>query len=115
MNMRDIVDILFLLLVFAGVLFATYFVTKKMAVLNRRMQFNKNMQIIEVLQLGQGQYLYIVKVGEDYHLIGCAKDGVSYCTKLDGTQLNLQIPQEKSFQEHLVGFVKDWQVKKHEE
>ncbi|PHV71754.1 hypothetical protein CS063_04135 [Sporanaerobium hydrogeniformans] len=114
MEIKDFFEILLLLIVFGGVLFLTYFVTRKMAMINKKMHFNKNMQIIEVLQLGQAHYLYIVKIGKEYHLMSCGKEGIRYCAKLDGVELEINIPQEKSFQEHLIAFAKDWQVKKHE-
>lgn len=114
MSFRDFFEIMLLCVIFGGILFATYFVTKKMALINKKMQFNKNMQIIEVLQLSQGQYLYIIKIGEEYHLIGGAKDNISYCTVLDKNILNLEPHEATPFHEYLNSFVKGKQVKDNE-
>ena len=67
---KEILELIFLCIIFIGVLWLTYFVTKKIGTANQNMHVNKNMKIIEVLPLMQGQYLYIVKVGEGYYLIG---------------------------------------------
>ncbi len=110
MQIKDLFDFIVLFVIFIGVLFLTYYATKKMAAFNKKMTFNKNMQIIEVLQLGQGQYLYIVQVGGEYHLFGVAKENVSYCVKLDEDKLDLLAKEEKSFHEYFNQFIKGKQV-----
>lgn len=114
--MDAFLELIMLIGIFVGVLALTYFVTQKIAMMNKKMVFNKNMQIMEVLQVAQGQYLYIVKVGEAYHLIGSTqKGGMNYCTQLEGDKLQFDGTTPKSFQEQLSQFVKGKQVKDHEE
>lgn len=113
---KDMFELVLLILIFVGILALTYVVTKKMATFNKRMAFNKNMEIIEVLQLMQGQYLYIVKIGEAYHLIGSTQKGsICYCTSLEADQLNLEQVITKSFSEQLSHFMKGKQVDEHED
>lgn len=112
---KDMLELVLLILIFMGILALTYFVTKKMATFNKRMAFNKNMEIIEVLQLMQGQYLYIVKIGDEYHLIGSTqKGGICYCSSLKEEQLNLEQAKIKPFGEQLSHFMKGKQVDEHE-
>ncbi|WP_330389646.1 flagellar biosynthetic protein FliO [Cellulosilyticum sp. I15G10I2] len=103
-----------LIFIFIGVLLLTYFVTKKMAEFNKKVVSNKNMKVAEVLQLGQGQYLFIVKIGNEYHLIGAAKESVNYCIKLDEDNLNFEVPEQKFFHEYLNQFMKGKRVNDHE-
>ena len=113
---KDMLELVLLILIFVGILALTYFVTKKMATFNKRMAFNKNMEVIEVLQLMQGQYLYIVKVGNEYHLIGSTQKGsICYCTSLKEEQLNLEQVITKSFGEQLSHLMKGKQVDEHED
>lgn len=114
MQIQDFLDMVFLCIIFVGVLFLTYFATRKMADFNKVRMFNKNMQVIEVLQLAQGQYLFIVKVGKEYHLIGSAKESVNYCIKLDENDLNLERPEQKYFHEYLSHFMKGKEENNHE-
>lgn len=108
-------ELVLLIFIFIGILALTYFVTKKMATFNKQMAFNKNMEIIEVLQLMQGQYLYIVKVGTQYHLIGSTQKGsICYCTVLEKQQLDLNEVKVKTFSEQLGHFMKGKQVNEHE-
>ena len=96
--MDAVLELLMLIIIFIGILGLTYIVTKKMAMMNRRMHFNKNMEVVEVLQLAQGQYLYIIKVGETYHLIGSTqKGGICYCHSLEEQTLDLKEVEVKCF------------------
>ncbi|MEE1071422.1 MAG: flagellar biosynthetic protein FliO [Cellulosilyticum sp.] len=93
----------------------TYFVTKKIGTANQNMHVNKNMKIIEVLPLMQGQYLYIVKVGEGYYLIGCTQKGtITYLKQLQEDNLNLEEITGTSFQQQFMHFMKGKQVLKDE-
>ena len=108
-------ELVLLILIFLGILALTYFVTKKMALFNKRMAHHKNMEVIEVLQLMQGQYLYIVKIGSEYHLIGSSQKGnICYCTQLDEEGFNFDQIATKSFGDQLSHLMKGRQVNEHE-
>lgn len=109
--LKQILELLCVSAIFVGVLGLTYWVTKKVGNMNKHMSFNKNMQIIEILPLMQGQYLYIVKVGAEYYLMGCSQKGnLTYLKAIDEGQLNLEEVKSKSFQEHFIYFMKGKQV-----
>lgn len=104
---KEILELIFLCIVFIGVLGLTYFVTKKVGTLNKKIGFHRNMEIIEVLPLIQGQYLCIVKVGTCYYLIGCAQKGnMTYLKELDSNELIFQDRENVSFQEQFMHFMK---------
>lgn len=99
----QILEILFLVIVFVLVLGLTYVVTRSIGVMNRKRYFNKNMEIIEVLALSPGQQLCIVKVGTMYYLLSVTqKSQITYLAKLDEEQLDLSEKHEISFQEQLL-------------
>lgn len=104
---NEILELIFLCIVFVGILALTYFVTKKVGMLNKKLGFHKNMEIIEVLPLMQGQYLYIVKVGTCYYLMGCAQKGnITYLKELDSKELIFEDKENISFQEQFRHFMK---------
>lgn len=98
----QILEILFLVIVFVLVLGLTYIVTRSIGMMNRKRYFNKNMEIIEVLALSPGQQLCIVKVGKAYYLLSVTqRSQVTYLAQLDESQLDLSEKSEISFQEQL--------------
>lgn len=104
---KQILELIFLCIIFVGVLALTYFATRKVGVLNKKLGFHKNMEIIEVLPLMQGQYLYIVKVGTCYYLIGCAQKGnMTYLKEIDSRELIFEDKENMSFQEQFMHFMK---------
>nr|WP_302595211.1 flagellar biosynthetic protein FliO [uncultured Cellulosilyticum sp.] len=113
---KDIFDIILLLIVFAGILALTYYVTQKMAMMSKKMHFNKNMEIVEVLQVGGANYIYIIKVGNAYHLFaGGQKQGLNYCRQIDEKELQFKEVASVSFAEQLSHFVKGKKVEAHDE
>lgn len=110
-----IIQLITLLIIFIGILMATYFVTKKVAHIKQGGMKGKNLQVMEVLQLGQGQYLYIIRIGEGYHLISSTKEQLSYCMPLDEAGLKFDSPGGTSFNEYLDYFKQGKQEKKNED
>lgn len=104
-----------LLFIFIGILGLTYIVTKKIAHVKKGGMKGKNLQIIEVLQMGQGQYLYIIRIGETYHLMSTTKEKISYCIELDKTNLNFDEPSGHAFNEYLEYFKQGKQENKDED
>ena len=90
--------------IFICVLALTYWVTKKIAHVKQGGQKTKNLQIMEVLQIGGGQYLSIVRIGTTYHLIGSTKDHINYCKELDAASLQFEPVETPSFNEYLARF-----------
>ncbi|ONI46347.1 hypothetical protein AN640_00820 [Candidatus Epulonipiscium fishelsonii] len=86
-----------------------YFSTRKIG----QMKFgpnrgHKNLQIVEALPISVGQYIYIVRVGSDYHLMTMTKEQINYCIKLDESKLDLN-EIEPQFDKYLKKFIKEKQ------
>lgn len=104
---KEILELIVLAAIFIGVLGLTYFVTKKLGSMNKQMSFNKNMQIVEVISLMQGQYLYIVKVGGTYQLIGCSQKGtMTYLKEIDPAGIQFEEIKNMPFQESFRNIMK---------
>ncbi len=111
----DLLELVLLVVIFLGILALAYFATRKMAMMNKRMAFNKNMEVIEVLQLTQGNYLYIIKVGKEYHLMGSTQKGnICYCQRIDEEQLDLEKVVQPSFEAYFKHFMKGKLVKEND-
>ena len=93
------------LCIFLFVLALTYFVTKWIGNYQKSQLSTKNMQVIETMRVTNNKYIQIVKVSEDYLVIGITKDHMELLTKLDEKSISsLHSPQEthiESFQEIL--------------
>lgn len=114
--LNEILQLVVVLIVFCGVLALSYYGTQKIGHVNKKVNANKNMEIIEVLPLMQGQYLYIVKVAGRYFLLGCSQKGnISYLNELNEKDLIFKEGRGISFQEHLMQLMKGKQVKEDEE
>lgn len=111
---KQLWDILVLLLIFVGVLLLAYFVTKKIAMFQTGKVTSKNLKIKEVLQLGQGQYLYIIAIGEEYHLFSSTKEHITYCMPLNKELLKIQADNSQAFEHYLKHLKMPIQEKKHE-
>lgn len=111
----EMIELIFICIIFVGVLWLTYFVTKKIGMANKGMNSSKNMEIVEVLPLMQGQYLYIIRVGESYYLIGCAQKGnITYLKELDENQIRFKDNIGTSFQQQFMHFMKGKKVSEDE-
>lgn len=76
-------EIIFLLVSFIILLTLALCFAKKKVPLR-----NKNMQLMEVLPLNFNQYIYIIKVGTEYHLFCGGKAGMTYGSKLDKNSIS---------------------------
>lgn len=110
-----IIQLITLLIIFISILGLTYIVTKKIARVKQGGMREKNLQIMEGLQIGQGQYLYIIRIGESYHLMSGTKEQINYCIPLDEKQLEFEQPVSHSFNDYLEHFKRGKQESKNED
>ena len=110
---KEFFELLLAVIIFCIVLWLSYYVTKRLSLVNRKMGFNKNMEIIEVLPLMQGQLLYIVKAGGKYLLLSCSQKGnISLISELDAEHIVVKKDEKVvSFQEQLMHLMKGRQVR----
>lgn len=103
---QTLIEIVTLLVIFIGVLVLAYFGTKKIADLKQGGALRRNLHIVEVLPLASGQYLYIIKLGREYHLFSGTKESVKHCFKIDEENINLSYSETASFNDYLKKFAK---------
>ena len=87
---KGILEFIVLLIVFAFVLFITYYVTKFIGNIQRTQMTSGNIQIIESRRLMGNKQLAVVKTGDDYFLIGIGKDEIHTIGKIDGEKLDIK-------------------------
>lgn len=92
-----------LILVFAIVLAATYYITKWVAKSGMIQAQAKNIKVQETYKLAPGKYIQIVQLGLKYYAIGVTKEQITFLTSLEEEQLNLEpaniAKQKLSFKE----------------
>lgn len=90
--MDNFIKLIVSLLIFAIVLFLTYFTTKYVARIQNVRMASSNITIIESQRLSANKGLYIVKIGEEYYALATGKDTVNVIGKLDSS--GLKLPEE---------------------
>ena len=81
-------QLIFILVVFVGVLAITYYVTKWIAGYQKTQGFNKNLEIIEAIKITGNKYVQIIRAGEDrYFVIAIGKDEVVPLGELSSSEL----------------------------
>lgn len=113
--MVPITEIITLLVIFIGILILAYVGTKKIVGLKQGGALKKNLQIVEVLPLTVGQYLYIIKIGQEYHLFSGTKETIRHCFKIDEGNLSFSNSEVAPFNEYLKKFTKMKEGDKDEE
>ncbi len=77
-------------LVFAFIIILAYYVTKVIAKKRLQVLNSKNINVLEVISVGVGVSLGIVKVGNKHMLVSISKEKVSLLTELDREDLTLE-------------------------
>ena len=80
---ESIGQLLFVLVIFAGVLFVTYLVTKWISGYQKGAQAGSNVKIIETVPISNGKYIQIVRIGDRYVALGVWKDGIVNLCEVD--------------------------------
>lgn len=104
---KQIMEMLFLIIIFIGILGGVYWFTRKLGTVNQTLRKHKNMRVIETLPLMQGQYLFIIEVGNEYHLIGSSLKGeITYIKELHKEQIKVEEGEKLSFEVQLQKLMK---------
>lgn len=81
-------QLLFMLVVFVGILALTYYVTKWIAGYQKVQGLNKNLEIIESIRITNNKFVQIVRAGENrYFLIAIGKEEVNLLGELSSEDL----------------------------
>lgn len=75
------------LIIFVFVLAITYFTTRWMAGFTKARSNNKNLRVIETINVGTNKFVSIVEAGTKYLVISVGKDEVHILTELSREQL----------------------------
>lgn len=81
-------QLLVVLFCFIVVLGLTYVTTKWIAGYQKTHSYNKNIRVVETMQITTNKYIQILKIGLDtYYVIGIGKDEISLLGQMTGEQL----------------------------
>jgi len=88
---NDSMQLLLLIFIFVAIFYVLYLVYKYfLPGGNRRgLSFGKsrNMKVLEITSVGPGSTIQLVKVSEEYFLVGVTKAQITFLTKLDPTSV----------------------------
>ncbi len=86
-SFHSLVQLIGALIIFAFVLGITYLTTRWMGGFQKSRSNNKNLHIIETINVGNNKYISIVEAGTAYLVVSVGKDEVHLLTQLTREQL----------------------------
>ena len=86
-SLESFIQLITVLVIFIFVLILTYFTTRWMAGIEKGRSFNKNLRIIETINVGNNKMISIVAVGRKYIAVSIGKDEVNFLTELTEADL----------------------------
>lgn len=101
-SFHSLVQLIGALIIFAFVLGITYLTTRWMGGFQKSRSNNKNLHIIETINVGNNKYISIVEAGTVYLVVSVGKDEVHLLTQLTREQLkdfSFEHVEEKESQE----------------
>lgn len=101
-SFHSLVQLIGALIIFAFVLGITYLTTRWMGDFQKSRSNNKNLHIIETINVGNNKYISIVEAGTVYLVVSVGKDEVHLLTQLTREQLkdfSFEHVEEKESQE----------------
>lgn len=101
-SLHSLVQLIGALIIFAFVLGITYLTTRWMGGFQKSRSNNKNLHIIETINVGNNKYISIVEAGTVYLVVSVGKDEVHLLTQLTREQLkdfSFEHVEEKESQE----------------
>ena len=93
-----------MLVAFALIVAAAYFVSKYFGKYALKTRENSNIKVVETSRVTADKYLQIVEVGGRYFLIGITKTNINLISEVDGDKIKANLPVEAerfSFKEFL--------------
>lgn len=96
-TIENVFQLIGLLVVFALILAAAYFVTKWVGNTALKGQQNKNIEIMETFRLAPNKFIQIVRLGDKYVAIAVSKEQVEYLTEIEEEKLSLPEAGERQF------------------
>ncbi len=87
--MESIVQFLTVIVIFAFVLFITWFTTRWIGNYQKTRMKGVNIELFEAVRLSPGQYIQILRIGSRYMAVAVSKDNVTLLCELDESELAL--------------------------
>lgn len=85
---ESIFQLIVVLIIFIGVLFASYYVTKWIAGYQKQSSCNRNLEIVEMSKLSADKSIQIVRAGKDkYFILALSKNDVTFIGELTRDEL----------------------------
>ena len=103
-TLGSIAQIFGMLVAFAVIGAAAYYVSKYFSKYALKTRENSNIKVVETSRVTADKYLQIVEVGGRYFLIGITKTNISLISEVDGDRIKANLPVETerfSFKEFL--------------
>ena len=103
-TLGSIAQIFGMLVAFAVIVAAAYYVSKYFSKYALKPRENSNIKVVETSRVTADKYLQIVEVGGRYFLIGITKTNISLISEVDGDRIKANLPVEAerfSFKEFL--------------
>mgnify|MGYP003305123988 CR=1 FL=1 len=97
-SIESVARLLTTLLIFAFVLFITFWTSKFIAGYQKQKMTTGNMEVVETVRIAPNKYLQIVRAGEQYYMIALGKDTVNLIAQLDPEELQLKSDAQMSMQ-----------------
>lgn len=98
-SFESFIQLISVLLIFVFVLVLTYFTTKWLAGNQTARSNNKNLHLIESINVGNNKFISIVQAGEIYLVVSINKDDIKLLAQLNKeqlTDLSFELPNDKS-------------------
>ena len=86
--MERFIQLVTVLIIFAFVLFITFFTTRWVAGFAKKQTYNKNIEVVESYRIAPSKFIAIVRTGSKYLVIGVGKDEISKLSELDGESID---------------------------
>lgn len=112
-GVKSIGELFVLIIVFSLVLFITYYVTRWIGNIQKTQLSSGNINIVEVRRFMGNKQLALVKVGEEFFLIGVGKDEMTFIGKVDGSNIHIEeTPQQSESFSAILDKIKNIREKK---
>lgn len=92
-SLNSFLQLVGVLLIFIFVLVITYLTTRWMGGFQKAHSYNKNLQIVETIRVGNNKMISIIAVGTKYIVVSIGKDEVHFLTELTEEELKV-LPEQ---------------------
>lgn len=93
-SLNSFLQLVGVLLIFIFVLVITYLTTRWMGGFQKAHSYNKNLQIVETIRVGNNKMISIIAVGTKYIVVSIGKDEVHFLTELTEEELKA-LPEQQ--------------------